>query len=162
MNALPIDSTPTSTRTENNGYDRLPDYAIYKPNSRGTGGVIRFELNPAKSAVFVDAAPQTGERQFDWDNKLTMKWGMSDLGAILSVLQSREDEAKLFHKTEKSNSAFALTRRDDPERAPYTISLSRQDSGDKSVGKVTIPLSHADAAVLETALRAAVTRLLGW
>ncbi len=162
MNTLPNETASAAPRSENNGYERLPEHAIYKPNSRGTGGVVRFGLNPSKGAVFVDAAPQAGERQFDWDNKLTMKWGMSDLGAALSVLQGREAEAKLFHKTEKSNSAFNLSRRDDPERAPYLISLSRQDSVDKSLGKVSIPLSHADAAVLETALRAAVTRLLGW
>lgn len=143
-------------------YERLPEHAIYKPNSRGNGGVVRFGLNPTKGAVFVDGASQSGERQFDWENKLTMKWGMPDLGAALAVLQGRESEAKLFHKTDKANSAFGLIRRNDPERAPYLMSVSRQDAADKSLKKVTIPLSHAEAAVLETALQAAVTRLLGW
>ena len=32
----------------------------------------------------------------------------------------------------------------------------------KSLRKVTIPLSHSEAAILETALRVAVNRLLGW
>ncbi|MFC7337439.1 hypothetical protein ACFQY0_09655 [Haloferula chungangensis] len=142
--------------------DRLPEHAIYKPNSRGSGGVVRFGLNPAKGAVFVDAAAQSGERQFDWENKITMKWGFADLGAVLAVLQNRMPEAKLFHKSETANSACELVRRKDPERAPYLISISRQEAADKSLRKVTIPLSHADVAVLETALRAAVTRILGW
>ena len=42
------------------------------------------------------------------------------------------------------------------------LSVSRQDSSDKSLRKVTIPLTHGEAAVLETALRAAITRLLKW
>lgn len=142
--------------------ERTADYAIYKPNARGSGGVIRFGLNPIKGAVFVDAAVQSGEKQFDWENKITMKWGLSDIGPVLATLQGRLPQAKLFHQSEKANSACELTPRDDPERAPYLLSLSRQDATDKSLRKVTIPLTHGEASVLEAALRAAVARLLGW
>ncbi|MEY3896919.1 MAG: hypothetical protein RLZZ214_2440 [Verrucomicrobiota bacterium] len=150
-----LDTSPSIT-------ERSAEYAIYKPNSRGSGGVVRFGLNPAKGAVFVDAAAQSGEKQFDWETKITMKWGLSDLGSALAALQGREPQAKLFHKSEKANSAFELTYQDDPERAPYLLSISRQDAADKSLRKVTIPVSHSEAAVLETALRTAVTRILGW
>lgn len=149
-----VDSSPPAERSS--------DYPIYKPNSRGTGGVVRFGLNRAKGSVFVDAAAQSGEKQFDWENKITMKWGLSDIGPVLAALQGRLPQAKLFHQSEKANSAFELTLREDPERAPYMLSVSRQDSADKSLRKVTIPLTHGEAAVLETALRAAITRLLGW
>ncbi len=152
-----LESPPTTASP-----DRLPDYAIYKPNSRGSGGVVRFSLNPFKAALFVDAAAQSGEKQFDWENKITMKWGLSDLGAAIATLQGRLPQAKLFHQTEKANSAFDLTLREDPERAPYLLTLSRQDSADKSLRKVSVPLTHSEAAVLETALQTAVTRLLGW
>ncbi len=154
MNDTVIDS---STNTE-----RSAEYAIYKPNSRGTGGVVRFGLNRAKAAVFVDAANQSGEKQFDWESKITMKWGLPDLGTVLAALQGRHPQAKLFHQSEKANSAFDLTFQDDPARAAYLLSISRQDPTDKSLRKVTIPLSHGEAALLETALRLAVTRLLGW
>ncbi len=142
--------------------ERASEYAIYKPNSRGTGGVVRFGLNSVKAAVFVDAAAQSGEKQFDWENKITMKWGLSDLGTVLATLQGREGQAKLFHQSEKANSAFELTFQDDPARAPYLLSISRQNSTDKSLRKVTIPLGHGEAAVLEAALRVAVARLLSW
>lgn len=142
--------------------NRPLDYAIYKPNAKGTGGVIRFELNRAKGAVFLDATLQSGDKQFDWENKITMKWGLSDLGSVLAVLQGRDTQAKLFHQSEKANSAFELTRRDDPKRAPYWVSVSRQDEAARSVKKVLIPVTHGEAAVLETALRTAVARLLGW
>jgi hypothetical protein len=138
------------------------DYTIYKPNSRGSGGVVRFGLNRVKAAIFVDAASQSGEKQFDWENKITMKWGLPDLGMVLATLQGRMPQAKLFHQSEKANSAFELTLRDNPDHAPYLLSISRQDSADKSLRKVMIPLSHAEAAILETALRAAIVRLLGW
>ena len=141
---------------------RSTDFPIYKPNSRGNGGVIRFGLNRTKGAVFVDAASQSGEKQFDWENKITMKWGLSDLGPVLATLQGRQTQAKLFHQSEKANSTFEISHREDPERAPYILAMSRQASADKSVKKVAIPLSHGEAAVLETALRAAITRILKW
>ena len=153
----PASERPTTERTE-----RSADYTIYKPNSRGNGGVVRFGLNRAKSALFVDAASQSGDKQFDWENKFTMKWGLSDVGPVLATLQGRQPQAKLFHQTERANSAFELTPRDDPERAPYILSMSRQEASDKSVRKVAIPLTHGEASVLEAALRHAVGPLLGW
>lgn len=142
--------------------ERTTDFPIYKPNSRGTGGVIRFGLNRAKSSVFVDAASQAGEKQFDWENKITMKWGLSDIGTVLATLQGRLPQAKLFHQAERANSAFELSLREDPERAPYLMTISRQSAADKTLRKVTIPISHGEAALLETALRAAATQILGW
>jgi hypothetical protein len=142
--------------------ERSSDYAIYKPNARGSGGVVRFSLNRSKGAIFVDAAAQVGEKQFDWEHKITMKWGLADLGTVLAALQGRVPQAKLFHQAEKASSAFELTHREDPERAPYFVSVSRQDAADKSLRKVTIPLTHGEAALLEAALRSAVGRLLGW
>jgi Whirly transcription factor len=139
-----------STKAYSNGY------AIYKPNQRGTGGVVRFNLNAEKGAVFVEAAAQSGEKQFDWDSKIIMKWGLSDIGSVLTA------QAKLFHKTEKASSTFELTFRDDPERAPYALTISRQEEADKSLRKVSIPLTHAEATILESALRLATQRILGW
>lgn len=153
-----LDSPTTSERFP----EYSAEYAIYKPNSRGTGGVVRFGLNRSKACLFVDAAAQSGEKSFDWENKITMKWGLSDVGNVLAALQGRVPQAKLFHQSEKANSAFELNFQDDHERAPYLLSISRQDSADKSVRKLTLPISQGEAAVLETALRAAVTRLLGW
>jgi hypothetical protein len=42
------------------------------------------------------------------------------------------------------------------------MSMSRQDETAKTVRKVAIPMSNAEAAILETALRTAAVRLLGW
>jgi len=141
---------------------RPSEYPIYKPNNRGSGGVIRFELNPRKGALFVEGAAQSGEKQFDWEQKLTMKWGLSDIGAILAVLQGRQPQAKLFHQTERANSAFEVVERTEAERAPYLMTLSRQDAASKVVRKITIPVTHAEAALLEALLRSATVRILGW
>lgn len=162
MPAAERSTAERSTERSERSTDRAADYTIYKPNSRGSGGVVRFGLNPVKAAMFVDGAAQAGEKQFDWDNKITMKWSLADIGPVLATLQGRQPQAKLFHQSEKANSAFDLTFRDDPERAPYALSISRQDAADKSLRKVSIPLTHAEAAILEAALRTAISRLIGW
>ncbi len=149
------ETTPQTT-------SRPADYAIYKPNSRGSGGVVRFGLNRQRAAVFVDAANQSGEKQFDWENKITMKWGLADLGAALAVLQARQPQAKLFHQSEKASTAFELVARTEADRAPYLLQISRQDAATKAVQKVVVPLTHAEACVLEAACKAAVVRLVGW
>jgi len=143
-------------------HQRSQDYPIYKPNSRGTGGVIRFGLNRSKAAVFIDAASQSGERQFDWENKITMKWGLSDIGTMLATLQGKTTQTKLFHQTDRANSAFEFNSQSDPERAPYRMTLSRQDASDQSIKKISISVTHSEAAVLETALRAAICQLIQW
>ncbi len=91
-----------------------------------------------------------------------MKWGLSDLGAALAVLEGRMPQAKLFHQTDKSNSAFELSAQQGADRSPYFIQLSKQDTSTKQVQKVSVPLLHGEAAVFETALKTAVARLLGW
>ncbi len=141
---------------------RSREHAIYKPNKRGSGGVVRFELNRAKECIFVEAARQSGPKQFDWEHKLIMKWGMADIGEALAVLGGRSPAAKMFHKTEGANSTFELASGSDPERAPYRFSLSRQNSASGEVRRISVPLTHAEAATLETLLRAAVVRLMRW
>lgn len=142
--------------------DHAPSHTFYKPNKRGTGGAVRFELNRAKGALFVEAASQGEGRTFDWQNKITMKWGAADLGEAMAVLSRRQGEAKCFHKTQTANSAFQLLQREDPERAPYLFTLSRQVLATKDVRKVSIPLTHGEAAVLEALLKTAAVRLAGW
>jgi len=138
------------------------DYAIYKPNQRNSGAAIRFNFNPEKGAIFLDAAQQTGEKQFDWDNKIIMKLGLSDIGTILALLQNRTTEAKLFHKSEKATSSFELSPRNEPDRAPYVLFISRQEAADKSIRKVSLPITHAEVAILEVALHTATSRIIGW
>ena len=137
-------------------------YTVYKPNNRGDGGAVSFTLNESKGAVFVEAANQNGERQFDWGSKIIMKWGLSDLGSILSGLQGANPQTKLFHQTSRANSACSLIGRQNSDQAPFFLSVSRQDAETKEVRKVAITLSDSEAAILETAIRTAINRLLRW
>lgn len=142
--------------------DRDPSYTLYKPTANGKGAAVRFCLSRRKSALFLEAARQSGEKQFDWESKIIMKWGVQDLGQALATLQGRQSQAKLFHQSEKANCTLELSFRDEANRAPYLLSISRQESVDKSIRRVMIPISHPEAVILETAFRTAISRLLRW
>lgn len=172
MNDNAVLTPPTSTSASTKpatpnpnaakAYPKKRDHTLYKPNGRGTGAAVRFSLNRDKEAIFLEAAPQAGDRQFDWDNKLIMKWGLNDIGSTLATLQGRQSAAKLFHQTEKANSTFELISQNDPDRAPWLLSFSRQLAATKEVSKIAVPLTHGEASILEAALRSAITRLIGW
>ena len=78
------------------------------------------------------------------------------LSCWVSCLRSVDDEL------DYANSPFELVKRDDPDMAPLIMTISRQEAADKSLRKVSIPITHAEAAVLETVLETAVSRLIGW
>lgn len=146
---------------------RTPPYTIYKPNRNGTGGAISFNYNQDKRAIFVEAANQMGEKRFDWDKKIIMKWGLSDLGSILAGLQKHKPETKLFHQTEKANSACSLKHYEptnEPNNDPpsFRLTVSKQDQQDKSVVKVGISLTSGETAILETGLQRAIEKILQW
>ena len=139
-------------------------YAIYKPTKSGKGGVLRFELNPDTPAVFVEAAHQEpGEqRRFDWSRKIVMKWGLSDLGEALAVLEKRASEAKLFHQTPKGNTAFALKYQADRSPANFFATISRQSAETKEVDRLWVTVIPVEASVLAALLRRAAVVLAGW
>lgn len=138
------------------------EFSIYKPTQRGTGGVLRWGLALGKEAVFLDAANQNGERSFDWQGKITMKWGLSDIGETLAVLEGRQNAAKLFHQTEKQSTTFHLEGQERSEHRNYLARVTRQTLPAKKLSRVVVPISQGEAAVLATLLRAAAVHLARW
>ena len=158
-------ASPTSTNTAveptaKRSFD--PQYTLYKPTPRGSGGAVRLGLSLAKSCVFLEAANQSGERQFNWENKIIMKWGLSDLGTVLALLQRRTEEAKLFHRTDRADTSVLFVRQNIPDRAPYLLSISRKSTTNATPQKTTIPISHSEAAILQTIITSAIKRILEW
>jgi hypothetical protein len=140
------------------------NYTVYKPAKSGKGGAMRFDLNAQTPAVFVEAARQLPdeERRFDWESKVVMKWGPNDIGEILAVLDRVQGETKLFHQTDKGNTAFELKLQGDRTPATFFATLSRQRADTKEVDRLGISVSLGEAAVLAALLRHAALVLAGW
>ena len=130
-------------------------YPIYKPNGKGTGAAIQFKPDFDKGCIFINAANQAGEKSYNWDSKVIMKLGMSDIGKIIATLARRTTECKLFHKSERGQTTFDLkpgTKYGYMLNTTSTISDSR----------VNLPVSDDEAEILLTLLRSVVPIFSRW
>ena len=154
----------SDARSEKATAPRHGQYTIYKPVRSGRGGALRFELSPERAAVFVEGAHQEqGElRRFAWAKKIVMKWGLSDIGEALAVIERRQSEAKLFHKTEKANTAFEFKYQPDRTPANFFATISRQREDTKEVDRLGISISPGEASVLAALFRRAAVVISGW
>lgn len=148
----------------------MPEYpnkvCFYKANKRITGAAMQFDLNAKRECVFLEAAKQTEERRFGWENKLVFKLGVTDAAKILTVLGGKADKTDLFHDPGKSkfvtqskvkNTALSVQK----AGYGYYLKLSMQGN-DGSVESVQIALSDDEAIVLKLMLETAIKRIYNW
>ena len=144
--------------------------AFYKPNKNGTGGAFQFKLSSRRidektvnHSVFIEAAKQNGpgDKSFDWKTgKAKMKLNLNDIGQIKAVLEKREKEVNLFHKSPRGISTLKLSPQ--PEgRTGYYLNITNKPNEGTNL-QVSIPLTTGDASNLLDALRFAVVRILNW
>ena len=139
---------------------------FYKANKRVTGAAMQFDLNVRRECVFLEAAKQTGERRFGWENKLIFKLGVTDASKILTVFNQKADKIDLFHDPSKSkfvtqskvkNTALSVQK----ANYGYYLKLSMQGN-DGSVASVQIALSEDEVIVLKLMLETAIKKIYNW
>ena len=146
--------------------------AFYHADAKGSGRAMRLELrlNRAEEdrydCFFLEMARQqtaaTGERgrtvaTFDWDRKVVVKLDFFDVCELLTVLEGRAPNAGgqrngLYHQSGNTNTLIAF--RKDPERAGYSLDISRKDQQGNQVFKEHIILSEAEATGLRCVMQA--------
>ena len=130
----------TGTQTESRAY--RPKLALYHPNARGTGSAVRLELLPAtddaegcimltiagQSAVGDRRAPTPTYARFDWENKIVVKLGFTDLCQMLQVFrgecESIGDGQGLFHRAGCGQTRISLRHLVEPI-VGYSLDLYR-------------------------------------
>lgn len=136
--------------------------AFYHPTAAGTGAAVRFELRPARRGregyVFAELAAQKtvavrsgGNRQgatFDWQARVAVKLGFSDVCALLSVLEGRSASAGgdkgLFHQTDDATTMIGFRRQEEPT-AGYCLEVSRKAKGGDAAEPVRLRIVVSDA-----------------
>lgn len=148
-------------------------FKIFKPRKDTSGCASQWSLASKKNAVFLEFARQkesSGPNSaFDWDNKISMKLDITDMGEILSALDgdkngvgplSSELERKgLFHKNKNGNTILRLQKGDGSENWYIKIS-SKSGSGEVKTMQHSITLG--EAKVICCLLRVAVGIIHGW
>jgi len=151
--------------------------AFYHPNPSGKGCAVRFELRPARRGregyVFAELARQKSAPQrqngalqgatFDWEARLAVKLALSDVCAMLAVLEGRcaaaGGDRGLFHQTEGATAVIAFKRVEQPFTG-YGLEVSRKEKAAAAEAvRLRIGLTEAEGCALRQVFAAAVFHL---
>lgn len=146
---------------------------FYKAHNEGNGSASQWNLGSNKDSVFLEMANQKGKdnkgnANFDWDNKIRFKLGVSDIGELLAVLvglqagvgqfdTSKKKHKGLYHSNSNGNSILYFGK-DDIGR--FRIYLSAKRGDERTVVQHTI--TKGEACILSTLLRRAVEVIYMW
>lgn len=149
---------------------------IYK-GANGKWGAFQVDLTPIHrskrdlGALFVSAANPlgSGDKGYDWDNKIVMSWNLADIAQVLDLIinQRPNKDGKvalsLYHdphagssEARKSSKVFNLGKGDHS----WFIGLIHKE-GDRST-EVKLPISEGEILEIRLLLERAITRILGW
>lgn len=124
---------------------------LKKPSVSDTNEIMRgcmfFEIANAKE----------GTDRMDWDNKINMKIGVSDIGKILAGLKSR-NEIKIYHENSRGNSALNIAEGQQP--GTYGFKFSKKENGE--LKSAMIYLNAEDMNVFLILLESGLPQMLGW
>ena len=142
------------------------DLTFYKPKKDKTGCATQWQMSIKKDGsrfAFLEAAEQKedegGFHRFDWDNCLTVKMEIFDLGSVLSVLDRRQEKVKLYHQTENDNKMINVER--NKEKGYYVLRVS-QKTKDGKTKACQHAMTEDEVSVLSVAIRRMIEVLLGW
>jgi len=140
--------------------------AFFHPTTGGKGSALRFDFRPARrdreGYFFAEMAPQKSlpQRQggtlkaatFDWDNKLIVKLGFTDICAMQAVLEgltlSAGGERGLYHQAATASSVITFKKAPDNNSGfVFEISRKANNSTDKPQ-RQWIQLSAAEGCAL--------------
>ncbi len=152
--------------------------AFYHPTGTGKGCAVRFEVRPARrnrdGYMFAEMAAQKtlaarggGGIQgatFDWKARVAVKLGLTDVCAMLAVLEGKAagagGEKGLFHQTAEATTVIGFRRVETPVSG-FSLEVSRKEKrGDAAEPvRLRIGLSEAEGCGLRQVLAAAVFHL---
>lgn len=164
----------TAATVERAGVVRARDQkvAFYHPTGKGDGSALRLEprvnrtesdrhncfyleMAPQKTVAVRDA-DQKSPATFDWERKLTVKLGFSDICELLTVLEGRQEKAGgqrngLYHESEKAVTVISFLR--NTERGGYLVGVSRKDKAGGELVRLHITLGEAEGIGLRCLLQ---------
>ena len=150
-----------------------PYYNIYKPlQKEDAGAALQFSYDASKKAVYLEAARQRGAKleigsteQFDWENKIVFKIGVTDVGHLSLLFTGKKLEAKCIHKPpEGSHTSVLEMRKQTGDYDNYQLKLSKTSKGEGGnvTSAVSIFIDHHEFALLSHFFRESLTRMMGF
>lgn len=148
---------------------RRRDIGIYKPTKKGSGAVAQFKLGLKNDCMFLECARQNAPidspKPYDWENKIIVKLGETDITKMLAYFNLHKPGAplKLHHETPGGgNKRIELKWQEYQGRPQYYLSVSHQlDSGEIKT-RVGLAIGLDEVEYLKIAFRRALEIILDW
>jgi len=158
-------TNPATTTTDINktgtDFKALPTLSI---QNKECGNFI-FKYSYSYKNAFVEAYPKAlpgSTKAFDWGNKLVMKLGLAELGKLLTVLTSTQENALVTYESTKDGlkDTFVMTLEKAPKDGCFKLFASKKSATeDKSV---YVELTQSDAALFIEFIRNSIRSGLGF
>jgi hypothetical protein len=141
-------------------------FPIYKKNGAAQFTIISPKIDDngrisKNGAILLEVASSSGERSYDWKNKISFAIGMNDLSLWFN---NPDSPNKLIHKT--PNSPLMKTLEVLPGEGKYAgtyqLKLSEKNNNDDSFRSVFVPVTGGEYTVLLRLLMHAAPLLIGW
>lgn len=141
-------------------------FSIYK-----RAGAAQFTLlNPRISdsgridkngAVLIEAAEGSGDKSYNWTNKITFALGMSDL---CQIFDNPDKPPRLVHSSPSSGAMKNLefVPGDGQYTGTYMMKIGEKDQNTNDYKNVTVPIASGEYTVLLRLLMSAAPIMIGW
>eukprot|EP00891_Asterochloris_glomerata_P002235 jgi/Astpho2/2235/Aster-03216 len=144
-----------------------------KPRWRTTdSGALAMDRAGAGFLEFAKAAAESGsspgERRYDWDRRVTISLGITELGELMYSLSTGENSKPFYHDTHKGKAGMEGTEVKQLTVQPTTsggrgmfLNMTGKRRGEPDQ-KVNVKIDSAEIEVLKALLQFAIPRLAGF
>ena len=145
-------------------------FNIFKGGAAARFSVVRPEPQsgdrPSKPGyVYLDIAKAIGPnpndpklKSYDWNNKIGVKLGVSDIMKIGYALSRGDSSGSLFHEYNGDTKVIDFNRVEG--QSPYFLSVSAKISGKES--KISLPIAREEAFALSVMMQQALSTIHKW
>lgn len=118
----------------------------------------RIEKN---GAVLLEAAEGSGEKSYNWNEKITFALGMSDL---CQIFENPDNPPRLVHSSPNTKAIKSLefTPGEGKYTGTYMMKIGQKDPSSNTYKNINVPVSSGEFTVLLRLLMAAAPKMIGW
>lgn len=141
-------------------------FSIYKKAGAAQFTLLNTRISEAgriekNGAVLLEVAEGSGEKSYNWNDKITFALGMSDL---CQIFDNPDKPPRLVHSSPASKAIKSLefTPGEGKYVGTYMMKIGQKDPTSNSYQNVTVPIGSGEYTVLLRLLMAAAPKMIGW
>ncbi|KAJ7294113.1 hypothetical protein O6H91_20G027300 [Diphasiastrum complanatum] len=136
-----------------------PSKPLFKLLDNGGAAILK------EGTVFMEIAPATSQRIYDWNKKQIFALSVTELGTLINL--APDGGCEFFHDPNMGKSDAGMIRKVfkvEPmtDRSGYFFNLNVSNKVDQFEGRLGVPISKSEFAVMRSTINYIIPHLLGW